>query len=184
MEGNFITQHFPSSSSCSRSRDFTQERAIFPSAIEMGLLNSNISTTQLRCLCLVAVFFISSCELSEVDIPDQGKILGIELSKARVQKIIAYFGIPYAQPPLGILRFAPPVTNPLPDWKDVRNYSSYLPGCVQVKEDYKDSELPFLQLLTDEQLPTVVSEDCLYLNIFVPNGKSIFSYILQYKSVY
>ncbi|ENN80248.1 hypothetical protein HUJ04_012240 [Dendroctonus ponderosae] len=136
----------------------------------MGLLNSNIFTTHFRCLCLVAIFFISSCELSEIDIPNQGKILGIELSKARVQKIMAYFGIPYAQPPVGNLRFAPPVTNPLPEWKDVRNYSSYLPGCLQVKEDYKDSELPFLQLLTDEKLPTVVSEDCLYLNIFVPNA--------------
>ncbi|XP_050313716.1 cholinesterase 1 [Anthonomus grandis grandis] len=118
----------------------------------------------------VCLFYTSFAQLHVVDIPNQGKIQGIEISKVRIQKIIAYYGIPYAQPPIGNRRFAPPETNPLPDWSDIKNNTDYQPSCLQVREDYKASELPFLTLLTDMEFPSNISEDCLYLNVFVPTG--------------
>ncbi|XP_066155408.1 acetylcholinesterase [Euwallacea fornicatus] len=130
--------------------------------------SNNVFLAQLRCLYLFTVFWESLTQ-HVLEIPNQGKIKGVELSKVRIQKIIAYYGIPYAQPPIGNLRFVPPRTDPLPSWSDVRNETDYQPACLQVKEDYKESELPFLQLLTDIQLPGNTSEDCLYLNVFVPN---------------
>lgn len=121
---------------------------------------------------LVAVFSVTLGQLSVIDIPNQGKVLGVEVSKVRIQKIVAYYGIPYAQPPTGLLRFAPPVTNPLPSWKDVRREFDFKPSCLQSKENYKETELNFLQLLGDIDLTSSnMSEDCLYLNIFVPNGE-------------
>ncbi|CAH1120860.1 unnamed protein product [Ceutorhynchus assimilis] len=125
---------------------------------------------EFKILCLAIFFSIGLAQLHVVDIPNQGKIQGVELSKVRIQKIVAFYGIPYAQPPLGALRFAPPVTNPLPDWSHIKNDSDYQPSCLQGKEDYKESELPFLQLLSDIDFPSNISEDCLYLNIFVPNA--------------
>ncbi|KAL1492888.1 hypothetical protein ABEB36_011062 [Hypothenemus hampei] len=120
-----------------------------------------------RFLCLIIPAALR--ELPIITIPGQGKIRGVELSKVRIQKITAYYGIPYAQPPIGNLRFAPPVTEPLPDWDDTMNNTDFKPSCIQDKADYKQSELPFYQLLSEDDFPTNVSEDCLYLNVFVPN---------------
>ncbi|XP_072402573.1 fatty acyl-CoA hydrolase precursor, medium chain [Diabrotica undecimpunctata] len=103
-----------------------------------------------------------------IDIPNQGKLRGVELSKLRIQKIIAYYGIPYAQAPVNNLRFAPPVTDPLPAWDGVKNDTEYAPSCLQTEEDYKESEKPFLQLIS--KLNFTLAEDCLYLNVFIPYG--------------
>ncbi|GFN90227.1 neuroligin-1 [Plakobranchus ocellatus] len=64
-------------------------------------------------------------------------------------------GIPYAQPPIGDLRFASP--EPPLVWSDVRDATSYGHYCPQ--EEY-------VGLLNNE---TSMSEDCLYLNIFSPS---------------
>ncbi|CAG9828465.1 unnamed protein product [Diabrotica balteata] len=104
-----------------------------------------------------------------IDIPNQGKLRGVELSKLRIQKIIAYYGIPYAQAPVNNLRFAPPVTDPLPAWDGVKNDTEYAPSCLQTEEDYKESEKPFLQLIS--KLNFTLAEDCLYLNVFIPYAK-------------
>lgn len=116
------------------------------------------------CLCLTA-----PREPPLVTIPNQGQLLGKEVSLIRTQRIVAYLAIPYAQPPLESLRFAPPVTDPLPSWEGVRNASDFAPACLQTKEDYKERDLPFLHLLSDLTFDT--SEDCLYLNVFTPWGK-------------
>ncbi|XP_018566534.1 carboxylesterase 5A [Anoplophora glabripennis] len=120
---------------------------------------------RLNMLCMYVPFCI--CLSPEpVTIPGQGTIAGVEVSKLRIQKIIAYYGIPYAQPPVKKLRFVPPVTNPLPE---IQNVSSYRSACPQSEEAYKESELPFLQLIPDYKV-VEYSEDCLYLNVFVPVG--------------
>lgn len=108
-------------------------------------------------------------EPPQVTVPNQGILMGKEVQQIRTQKIITYLGIPYAQPPVESLRFAPPVTDPLPAWDGVRNASDYAPACLQTKEGYKERDLPFLHLLSDLTFET--SEDCLYLNVFVPYGE-------------
>jgi para-nitrobenzyl esterase len=57
-----------------------------------------------------------------------------------------YLGVPYAEPPVGKLRFQPPVT--VSEWSGVRNTTVLAPGCLQPDG------------------PS--AEDCLYLNVFVP----------------
>ena len=66
----------------------------------------------------------------------------------------AYLGIPYARPPLGPLRFAPP--QPAAAWTATRNATAFGDACLQ------DSR----GLLASMYGPQ--SEDCLTINVFVP----------------
>ncbi|XP_012215239.1 carboxylesterase 1C [Linepithema humile] len=106
-----------------------------------------------------------------VKIPGQGTILGKEVSiPGTNMRATQYLGIPYAQPPLGDLRFARPVTDPLPSWNDVRNGTQYAPSCQQVSGRLKLHEKLYKRLLPPDMSDPGFSEDCLYLNIFVPDG--------------
>lgn len=120
-------------------------------------------------LCLFNLVCLSCGALRDpptVNIPNQGMLVGKEISLIRTQRIIAYLGIPYAKPPE---RFAPPDTDELPVWDGVRNATEYEAGCMQNKENIQPEDEPFNHLLSDQDLP--YSEDCLYLNVFVPYGE-------------
>src|SRR6185436_6493800 len=71
--------------------------------------------------------------------------------------IHAFKGIPYAQAPLGALRWKPPI--PWPDWKDTRVTTTFGAACIQPKG--KPDSLYFWNL-------PQTSEDCLYLNVWAP----------------
>uniref|UniRef100_A0AAU7E4B0 acetylcholinesterase n=1 Tax=Cupiennius salei TaxID=6928 RepID=A0AAU7E4B0_CUPSA len=71
----------------------------------------------------------------------------------------AFLGVPYAEPPTGDLRFAKPV--PKKHWGEIYNASSLPPPCAQ----YSLGENYFLPDLTN------MSEDCLYLNVWIPTSK-------------
>jgi len=64
-------------------------------------------------------------------------------------------GVPFAQPPIGDLRWRPP--QPHPGWKTPLNASSFGPACMQLPTGCWDSE----------DL-SGVSEDCLTINIVTP----------------
>ncbi len=89
-----------------------------------------------------------------VTIPGYGKAVG-----RREQAVDTWKGIPYASPPVGSLRFAPPeaVTPWAPSKLDA---SQYGPDCYQLVD-------PVLNPLADINH---MSEDCLYLNVFTPAG--------------
>lgn len=129
----------------------------------------------LRVCAVYTIFYTVVCgrepKSRTINIPNQGEIIGVEVSKQRIQKIIAYYGIPYAQQPLEELRFAPPVTDPLPKWDNAKQDSDYPPSCLQTQDDYKESERLFLQLISKSPLNITQKEDCLYLNVFTPYGK-------------
>ena len=77
--------------------------------------------------------------------------------------IRSFKGIPYALPPVGGLRWRPPV--PMPAWKGVRAATDFGPACVQ-----PESKTPNLYS-PDTPLPS--SEDCLTLNVWAPaNAKN------------
>ena len=63
-----------------------------------------------------------------------------------------FYGIPYAAPPIGPLRWRPPA--PAEAWSGTLNATAYKPSCVQ----------------TSDFTPEIhaQSEDCLYLNVFTP----------------
>eukprot|EP00211_Chloroparvula_japonica_P001378 CAMPEP_0119119876 /NCGR_PEP_ID=MMETSP1310-20130426/1173_1 /TAXON_ID=464262 /ORGANISM="Genus nov. species nov., Strain RCC2339" /LENGTH=547 /DNA_ID=CAMNT_0007109333 /DNA_START=107 /DNA_END=1750 /DNA_ORIENTATION=+ len=65
-------------------------------------------------------------------------------------------GVPFAAPPVGDLRFAPPAA--VKSWTDVRNATTYSPACMQQPNG----------LAWTAQGPQELSEDCLYLNVFAP----------------
>ncbi|XP_037671544.1 liver carboxylesterase 1 [Choloepus didactylus] len=94
-----------------------------------------------------------------------GKVLGKFVSlEGFAQPVAVFLGVPFAKPPLGSLRFAPP--QPAEPWSFVKNTTSYPPSCSQnVMAGQVLSEL-----FTNRQkdIPVQFSEDCLYLNIYTP----------------
>lgn len=89
-----------------------------------------------------------------VTIPGYGKAEG-----RREQGVDMWKGIPYAAPPVGSLRFAPPEA--VAPWAPSKlDASMYAPDCYQLVD-------PILNPMADEN---VMSEDCLYLNVFTPAG--------------
>ncbi|CAF1317591.1 unnamed protein product [Rotaria sp. Silwood1] len=72
-----------------------------------------------------------------------------------------FYGIPFAQPPVGSLRWNLPV--PIAKWSPkVLNATTRAPACPQ----------PSCSGIPSILCPTVFDEDCLYLNIFTPLPKN------------
>jgi para-nitrobenzyl esterase len=72
--------------------------------------------------------------------------------------IAMFQGIPYARPPVGELRWKPPVA--LPPWEGVRKAQGFGPACIQPRGGAAS-------IYTNP--PAKVSEDCLTLNIWTPD---------------
>uniref|UniRef100_A0A182QRB7 Carboxylesterase type B domain-containing protein n=1 Tax=Anopheles farauti TaxID=69004 RepID=A0A182QRB7_9DIPT len=105
-----------------------------------------------------------------------GPLRGIVFRAAPVV-VEGFLGVPYASPPIGSLRYMPPVTPST--WKYTRLVDRFAPVCPQKlpKLDGTDpgvvSGLPLDRLKQLRRLvPTLVnqSEDCLYLNLYVPHA--------------
>ncbi|XP_046290754.1 cocaine esterase isoform X4 [Marmota monax] len=74
-----------------------------------------------------------------------------------------FLGIPFAKPPVGPLRFAAP--EPPEPWSGVRDGTSHPAMCLQDAKAMNTQSLKLLNLT----LPSIpMSEDCLYLNIYMP----------------
>ena len=73
--------------------------------------------------------------------------------------ITAYYGIPYAAPPVGALRWKPP--QPAAPWSGVRDCARPSARCPQLKvgEFYEKEFYPVAEPM---------DEDCLYLNVWTP----------------
>nr|XP_034379007.1 acylcarnitine hydrolase-like [Arvicanthis niloticus] len=90
----------------------------------------------------------------------RGRLVHMKDTKAGVH---IFLGIPFAKPPVGTLRFAPP-EDPEP-WSGVRNATSYPVMCLQNYDMLSELGLPNMKM----NLSSIfVSEDCLYLNIHTP----------------
>lgn len=79
--------------------------------------------------------------------------------------VTAFLGIPYAQPPLGRLRFKKP--QPLNKWTGIQNATKYANSCYQ----NIDQAFPGFQGSEMWNPNTNLSEDCLYLNVWIPAPK-------------
>lgn len=82
---------------------------------------------------------------------EDGAILGTIMQTRKGVNFNAFFNIPFAQPPIGNLRFQPPLRNT--NWQGVLNATSPGPTCFQ-------------NLIISEYGR---SEDCLQLNVYTKN---------------
>jgi para-nitrobenzyl esterase len=84
------------------------------------------------------------------------------------ESAVAFRGIPYAQPPVGALRWQPPQP-PLP-WQGVREAQQPGNTCSQRASGLTTFIAPMAQAYGSnfEQPPIKSSEDCLYLDVWVP----------------
>ncbi|XP_058383827.1 liver carboxylesterase-like isoform X2 [Diceros bicornis minor] len=95
----------------------------------------------------------------------QGKVLGKYVSlEGFAQPVAVFLGVPFAKPPLGPLRFAPP--QPAEPWHFVKNTTSYPPMCSQ--DPVVGQMSSDLDTNRKEKILFEFSEDCLYLNIYTP----------------
>ncbi|VVC26766.1 Carboxylesterase type B, conserved site,Carboxylesterase, type B,Alpha/Beta hydrolase fold [Cinara cedri] len=107
-----------------------------------------------------------------VKVRDQGTVSGddVVLSKLGYRAWV-YLGIPFAKPPVGDLRFEAPDADPPPAWTGVRNGSAHMPGCIQNPPAITQ---PIYRLFASMGATSggqhKTSEDCLYLNIYRPEG--------------
>ncbi|KIW79393.1 hypothetical protein Z517_06005 [Fonsecaea pedrosoi CBS 271.37] len=86
----------------------------------------------------------------------QGKLKGIVQTDGLPQPVECFLGCPYAQPPVGALRFRPPAAlEPSTETFDASSYGKAAPG----------------NPLIPPRIPLVYGEDCLTVNIFRPRPK-------------
>jgi para-nitrobenzyl esterase len=82
---------------------------------------------------------------------EAGLIEGVVEGDGQVR---AFKGIPFAAPPVGNLRWAPP--QPVASWEGVRSTQAFGPRCMQGR------------IFDDMVFRDEPSEDCLYLNVWAP----------------
>lgn len=115
---------------------------------------------------LVLCAFLGACSG-----PPQLSVNGEVLQGAAVENssTMAFKGIPFAEPPLGELRWREP--QPLTSTIAVRDATKFAPACMQsmrILDWYRDLAETFAAT-RDVFEDLVVSEDCLYLNIWSPD---------------
>jgi para-nitrobenzyl esterase len=100
------------------------------------------------CVALAAIQMASVAVAQHV-VTESGALSGISESGLSVYK-----GVPFAAPPVGDLRWRPPVL--VAPWTGTRKADAFAPACMQ-----DGVSMP-------GETPPAVSEDCLYLNIWTP----------------
>ena len=81
----------------------------------------------------------------------------LESTAAPANGVRSFKGIPFAQPPVGDLRWREP--QPVKNWKGVRKADDFGPKCVQRINSGGDYWFR----------SKAMSEDCLYLNVWTPS---------------
>ena len=112
--------------------------------IKYSSLYLNMLSAQKNIFLLLCIITLKASAQNPVIKTDKGYIRGITENNIAVFK-----GIPYAQPPVGDLRFMPPVAHN--SWADTLNTTTFSSSAAQPWGN-----------------KTMGSEDCLYLNLYTP----------------
>uniref|UniRef100_A0A4W5QDX7 Carboxylic ester hydrolase n=1 Tax=Hucho hucho TaxID=62062 RepID=A0A4W5QDX7_9TELE len=113
---------------------------------------------------------LASLSCSQSDSPElivttrAGSLRGIRLPTPDRSHVTAFLGIPFAEPPLGKKRFRK--AEPKKPWSGVFDASSYPNACYQ----FIDTSFPGFQGSEMWNPNREMSEDCLYLNVWVPTS--------------
>ncbi|KAL5273395.1 CES5A family protein [Megaselia abdita] len=106
---------------------------------------------------LFCVFFRSSLQFTsdtlKVKLDHGGILVGRHLTTVHGRHVRAFQGVPYAQPPIGDLRFKAPVSHP--SWEGEKLVTKSTPMCIQIDPYRHSSQIEG-------------KEDCLYLNVYTP----------------
>lgn len=97
---------------------------------------------------IAIVLLFTKLVSSEVLVLEDGMIEGVVLQSRLGTNFYAFRGIPFAEPPIGDLRFKAPV--PKTPWTGIHDCKQYGSMCMQ-------------------PIRSAVSEDCLFLNVFSKN---------------
>jgi len=79
---------------------------------------------------------------------------------------LAFLGIPYAEPPVGDLRFRPP--RPVRPWTEPREATRFGAAAVQVYMPEMGPPVDFYDVPPEGPVTVVGDEDCLTLNVWTP----------------
>ncbi len=124
----------------------------------IGLSFQRSAIAAMLTVCITAGAGVGASAASDSEQQDLGPI--VQTTQGRVQGLTKgglaeFFGIPYAAPPVGNLRWRPPVVHA--PWTGILKATAFGPTCAQIENS------PFSG-------PTSTSEDCLYINIYAPVG--------------
>jgi len=86
---------------------------------------------------------------------ESGMVEGVATAS---QGVRVFRGIPFAAPPVGVLRWKAP--QPVEPWKRVRKAAEFGPRCKQAPI--------YADMIFRDQADKPMSEDCLYLNVWTP----------------
>ncbi len=142
---------------------FVLYRQYSPSLIREVFMGTSMKIS----LLVILVFILSSCSTTKPhpfnpQAERQMELVVVNTLSGQVagyitdNRIDAFLGIPYAKPPKGDLRFAPPVE--IEPWADVKPATRFGPSCPQIKDEFEPSSLLYQD------------EDCLSLNIWTPGA--------------
>jgi para-nitrobenzyl esterase len=106
-------------------------------------------------ICAILLFACSCISAQVVVQTHSGKLQGTEKNG-----VASFKGVPFAQSPIGDLRFKPPL--PPKSWSGIRKADAFSAGCMQHKDI---SRRPWVE---QYMLQGPTSEDCLYLNVWAP----------------
>lgn len=116
-------------------------------------------------LFLLLLATAGSAQVNELLVTTQtGRVRGVRMPVLSGH-VSAFLGIPFAEPPVGRLRFLRP--EPKQPWSNILYASSYQHACYQ----YVDTLYPGFQGTEMWNPNRDMSEDCLYLNIWVPSPR-------------
>ncbi|XP_045614328.2 venom carboxylesterase-6 [Procambarus clarkii] len=123
---------------------------------------------RVKAVMMVALVLVKAVVKTEADLHEatvevhlkQGVIFAAREEAGEGRYFYSFKGIPFAQPPVGDLRFRDPV--PAEGWSQPRNGSVDAAVCP---------EISFEGLLQGRE-EIIGSEDCLYLNVYTPNPRA------------
>ncbi|XP_062605522.1 acetylcholinesterase-like [Saccostrea cucullata] len=92
---------------------------------------------------------------------DKGSVVGLR-QRIKGFTLDSFYGIPFAKPPVGKYRFKHP--QPPDPWTEIKKTVDLPPACMQIF----DNTFPNFTGAEMWNPNTLVQEDCLYLNVWVP----------------
>ena len=117
-------------------------------------------------LTLVSITSSQASSFGHIVQTTKGKVRGLRV-KVHGKDVDMYLGIPYAKPPIGDLRFRHPI--PADHWTGVLNATEKPNACWQGKDTTFGEEFAGSNMWNPN---TNCSEDCLYLNVWVPSSSA------------